>query len=114
MTGDPQYSNMSLISTFLKAFNRAYLGPLPTEGESGALPDGVQELIPPEVQKKMRELFVNYFETASKTLVKGQMVCGRIHCLADDRNFSSRTSVTMRRISSLVKCSRTARTRMSA
>lgn len=76
MTGDPQYGNIPLLAAFLKSFGRAYLGPQPTEGEvAQELPEGIEELIPQEVQKKMRELFINYFETASKTLVKGQMVC---------------------------------------
>lgn len=80
MTGDPQYSNIPVIASFLKAFSRPYLGPQTTKnGEpnimtEGQLPEGVEELVPPEVQKKMRELFVSYFETASKTLVKGQIV----------------------------------------
>jgi regulator of nonsense transcripts 2 len=77
MTGDPQYANMSLMSAFLKGFSRAYLGPQPAKDDGAVedqLPDGVQELIPTEVQKQMRQLFVSYFETASKTLVKGQMV----------------------------------------
>lgn len=79
MTGDTQYTNLPLFSTFLKYFNRSYLGPAvaaaddpPTESDT--LPDGMIELVPVEIQKKMRELFISYFETASKTLVKGQIV----------------------------------------
>lgn len=83
MTGDPQYSNIPVITSFLKAFGRAFLGPQPAKNgdatpEEASLPDGVEELVPPEVQKKMRELFVNYFETTSKTLVKGQIVGWRL------------------------------------
>ncbi|WVQ81313.1 hypothetical protein IAT38_003436 [Cryptococcus sp. DSM 104549] len=86
MTNDPQYSNLPLLSTFLKYFGRAYLGPNPTPAGKEAngqaadsdtkrdeLPEGVNELVPVDVQKKMRELFDNYFSTASKTLVKGQI-----------------------------------------
>ncbi|ADV23037.1 hypothetical protein I315_04869 [Cryptococcus gattii Ru294] len=84
MTGDPQYTNLPLITTFLKYFGRAYLGDNPISSSQGpkdgavkdgaeTLPDGVTELVPPEVQKQMWQLFVNYFNTASKTLVKGQL-----------------------------------------
>lgn len=75
MTSDPQYTNIPLISTFLKHFNRAYMGPAPPkEGEAPeTLPDGVEELVPAEVQKQMRDLLVKYFDSASKTLVKGQI-----------------------------------------
>lgn len=76
MSNDPQYSNMPLLATFLKSYNRAYLGPQPPADGSAteALPAGVEELMPAEVQKSMRALFTTYFQTASKTLVKGQMV----------------------------------------
>lgn len=70
MTNDPQFSNMPLLTSFLKTFGRAYLGPKADE----QLPEGVEELVPPEMQKKMRELFTNYFNSASKALVKGQTV----------------------------------------
>lgn len=82
MTGDPQYSNLPLITTFLKYFGRAYLGDNPVlskaadgakEDEVETLPENVTELVPPEIQKQMWQLFVNYFNTASKTLVKGQL-----------------------------------------
>ncbi|WVN87840.1 uncharacterized protein L203_103035 [Cryptococcus depauperatus CBS 7841] len=86
MSNDPQYVHLPLLSTFLKYFGRAYLGPNPlqlnqeTSGSDRAveaatdyLNGPVAELVPVEVQKKMRELFVNYFNTASKTLVKGHV-----------------------------------------
>ncbi|KAL1407550.1 mRNA decay protein [Vanrija albida] len=75
MSNDPQYSNMPLLATFLKSYNRAYLGPQPPADGAAVetLPNGVEELMPPEVQKSMRALFTTYFQTASKTLVKGQM-----------------------------------------
>ncbi|WVQ93013.1 hypothetical protein IAU59_000076 [Kwoniella sp. CBS 9459] len=84
MTGDPSYNNLPLLSTFLKYYGRAYLGPNPATSSkhvatNGAtsdkeeLPAEVTELVPPEIQKKMRELFENYFNSASKTLVKGQI-----------------------------------------
>lgn len=84
MTGDTQYANLPLLSAFVKYYKRAYLGQSvvdgdePTEGDK--LPDGMMELVPVEIQNAMRELFTNYFDTASKTLVKGQIVsprCGR-------------------------------------
>jgi regulator of nonsense transcripts 2 len=84
MTNDPQFVNLPLIATFLKHFDRPYLGPqaestvLPNGGvaaDSSLLPEGMEELIPVEVQVKMREMFVGYFFSASKTLVKGQIVC---------------------------------------
>ncbi|WWC72867.1 uncharacterized protein I206_106831 [Kwoniella pini CBS 10737] len=83
MTNDPQFTNLPLISTFLKYFVRAYLGPNIGAVQNGQanghiheeekLPQDVTELIPVEVQKKMRDLFENYFNSASKTLVKGQI-----------------------------------------
>lgn len=73
MTNDPQFSNMPLLTSFLKTFGRAYLGPKPDKADE-QLPEGVEELVPPEMQKKMRELFTNYFNSASKALVKGQTV----------------------------------------
>ena len=87
MSGDAQYANLPLLSTFLKHFNRAYLGsPEKTaeekasgHGETGSspdLPDEVTELIPVGLQKEFREMFVTYFNTASKTLVKGHLVSG--------------------------------------
>jgi regulator of nonsense transcripts 2 len=69
----------------LKHFNRAYLGsPEKTAeekasehgatGSSLGLPDEVTELIPVGLQKEFREMFVAYFNTASKTLIKGHLV----------------------------------------
>lgn len=74
MSGDPTYSNIPLLITFLKSYKRAYLG-------DAALPDLAvangthHELVPPELQSKFRQLFETYFSTASKALVKGQTVC---------------------------------------
>jgi regulator of nonsense transcripts 2 len=72
MSNDPQYNNLPLPTTFLRSFGRTYLGPAPNTQE--ALADGVEELVPTEIQAKMRQLFVGYFEGASKTLIKGQHV----------------------------------------
>jgi len=85
MTGDAQYANLPLLSTFLKHFNRAYLGSPEKSAEEKAsghgatgpspdLPDEVTELIPVGLQKEFREMFVAYFNTASKTLIKGHLV----------------------------------------
>lgn len=79
MTGDPQYLNMPLIITFLKSYGRVYLGAKPasrevSDGEGEALPEGVSELVPAASQKAFRDSFVAYFNGASKTLVKGQVV----------------------------------------
>jgi hypothetical protein len=115
MTNDPQYNNMPLVAAFLKAFTRAYLGPQTKEGDAPeTLPDDLQELIPVEVQKKMRELFVSYFEGASKTLVKGQTVSFHsLPLLADCRNFLNKISVTTRRTSSSARSLRTGSMRTS-
>ena len=96
MTGDAQYLNLPILSTFLKYFARTYIGP--KNDSEKAVPDGVQELVPVEIQTKMRELFTDYFNSASKTLVKGQVVSpsslnthpSRTHA----RNSSSRTNAT--------------------
>ena len=86
MTGDAQFANLPLLSTFLKHFNRAYLGDADikangdaSDGANGdsngtGLPEGVEDLVPVGVQKDFRDLFNGYFNGASKTLVKGQMV----------------------------------------
>ncbi|WVQ73762.1 hypothetical protein IAR50_003342 [Cryptococcus sp. DSM 104548] len=85
MANDPQFYNLPLLSTFLKYFGRAYLGSKHSnESSNGSnaaaeeqrkeeLPEGIEEFVPVEVQRKMRELFVGYFNTTSKTLVKGQI-----------------------------------------
>ncbi|RSH95137.1 hypothetical protein EHS25_000223 [Saitozyma podzolica] len=89
MSGDPQFNNIPLVASFLKYFNRAYLGPaqlakdskaeqpsgtpaVETE-ESEQLPADMTEMVPVEIQWKMRELVVGYFQNAGKTLVKGQI-----------------------------------------
>jgi regulator of nonsense transcripts 2 len=79
MTGDPQFANLPLLSTFLKHFYRTYLGVQDKAGEqeptsSSDLPEGVKELVPIGLQKEFRDLFVGYFAAASKTLVKGHLV----------------------------------------
>lgn len=90
MTGDAQFANLPLLSTFLKHFNRAYLGDADKHskdnGDAGnavngelngtGLPEGVDDLVPFGVQKDFREMFHAYFSGASKTLIKGQMVSG--------------------------------------
>ena len=83
MSNDPTYVNLPLLTTFLKHFERAYLGgpdghavqaeQANTDGED-KLPGGMEELVPDEERKTARSLFVNYFTSASKTLVKGQVV----------------------------------------
>lgn len=114
MSGDPQFNNMPLISAFLKFFSRVYLGP-PPETEEG-LPEGVLELVPAEVQSKMRELFVGYFNSASKTLVKGQVVSlgssPRPPARAKIRNCSNRISEITKRTSSRARSSKTDNTPM--
>lgn len=75
MSNDPTYINLPLLATFLKHFERAYLGCSDsTDGAASDLPAGVEELIPAEERKTMRSMFVSYFNSASKTLVKGQVV----------------------------------------
>ncbi|RXK37451.1 hypothetical protein M231_05274 [Tremella mesenterica] len=77
MTGDPQFSNMPLLSYFLKHLAGAYLGPDPSTEKTGLIeddmPENVEDLVPAESQKNIRDLFQTYFNNASKTLVKGQL-----------------------------------------
>lgn len=86
MTNDPTFVNLPLLTTFLKHFDRAYLGATAESG-SGAkddgsyanggqekLPSGVEELVPADGRQTVRSMFVGYFNSASKTLVKGQVV----------------------------------------
>lgn len=113
MSGDPQFNNMPLISAFLKFFSRVYLGPQPMAEEK--LPEGVLELVPADVQSKMRELCVGYFHSASKTLVKGQVVGTSSSHLppacVDVRNCSNKTNATTKRTSNPARSSKTANTR---
>ena len=89
MSGDLQFANIPLLSTFLKAYSRTYLGPQEVAGQGsdaqingdshaekgvGTLPEGVEELVPVETQTKIRQMFATYFQQASTTLVKGQTV----------------------------------------
>ncbi len=90
MSDDPQFTNLPLIATFLKSFNHAYLGPQANEplaqdgarangvgdvsGDSPSPPEGMVQLLPMETQKAMREMMIGYFNSTSKTLVKGQIV----------------------------------------
>ena len=90
MSDDPQFINLPLVATFLKHFSRAYLGPANDShatrvgartngderpnGNSEIAIDITSELVPEETQKAMRDMHVSYFNTASKTLVKGQIV----------------------------------------
>lgn len=101
MTGDVQYTNIPLITTFLKYFSRTYLGPRPDTAEQ--LPAGVEELVPETIQAKMRELFLGYFNAASKTLIKGQHVSHLASTMTDSRNSWSKTDGTTKRTSNLEK-----------
>jgi hypothetical protein len=75
MSGDPTYSNIPLLITFLKSYKRAYLGD--TARPDLATANGShKELVSPDLQSKFRQLFEAYFSTASKALVKGQTVSG--------------------------------------
>lgn len=76
MSGDPTYSNIPLLITFLKSYKRAYLGDTATPDLATA--NGMhRELVSPDLQGKFRQLFEAYFSTASKALVKGQTVSRR-------------------------------------
>ena len=105
MAGDAQFINLPLLSTFLKYFSRAYLGPSSDASASHdtALPDGVDEFVPAETQSKIREMFVGYFNNASKTLVKGQIVSSTVAdshtMLKHDRNCLNKTREITRRTS---------------
>ena len=74
MSNDPTYINIPLIIAFIKHFDRTYLGPNSTNGGDEPLPDGMTELVPVDIQKMYRATLVAYFNAASKTLVKGQVV----------------------------------------
>ncbi|ORX39238.1 armadillo-type protein [Kockovaella imperatae] len=68
MANDLQFTNLPLLAAFLKHFSRAYLG-----ATDSSLPESIDDLVPIEAQPKIREMFVGYFNQASKTLVKGQV-----------------------------------------
>ena len=120
MSNDPAFINLPLLATFLKYFERAYLGGAEVaEGAgdtSGDLPAGVDELVPAEERKTMRSLFVSYFNSASKTLVKGQVVSPILFSLERmliTRNSLSRTSEITKPTSNLARYSRTVNERTS-
>ena len=89
MANDPQFTNLPLIAAFLKHYSRAYLGFQgqesctsergPTNGTTDVEGEGVgsqeilEEFVPKDTQNAMKEMFVAYFNSASKTLVKGQI-----------------------------------------
>lgn len=79
MSGDPTYSNIPLLVTFLKSYKRAYLGDAATS-DVAASNGTQQELVSPDFQSKFRQLFESYFNTASKALIKGQTVSRRMLC----------------------------------
>jgi regulator of nonsense transcripts 2 len=120
MTGDPQFTNIPLLSTFLKHFSRAYLGEPSSKVEDGNTNSDTspgEELIPSTVQAAFKEMFIGYFNSASKTLVKGQIVSCSLdqsHAAhAARRNFSSKINVIMRRTSSRERYSKTVNMHMS-
>ncbi|GHJ86192.1 hypothetical protein NliqN6_2594 [Naganishia liquefaciens] len=71
MAGDPTYSNIPLLVTFLKSYRRAYLGD-PATSHEAETNGSHSELVSLDLQSKFRHLFETYFNTASKALVKGQ------------------------------------------
>lgn len=60
MDNDPQYNNVPLLITFLKSYQRAYLGP----GD---------ELVSSNTQSEFTSAFHAFFERASKALTKGHL-----------------------------------------
>jgi hypothetical protein len=74
MSNDPQYSNIPLLTTFLKSFQRPYLGAESLSLEM-AMTNEEDELVPASYREKFRKVFTDYFKAASKVLVKGHTVC---------------------------------------
>jgi regulator of nonsense transcripts 2 len=77
MSNDPQFSNIPLVSTFLKHFQRAYLGPSPlSQSQEIASTDADEEneLVPATYRERFRKTFEDYFKNAGKVLVKGHTV----------------------------------------
>lgn len=77
MSNDATYTNISLVIAFLKHFDRTYLGASGIGGQDTVqdLPEGMEELVLVDTQKSFKSMFVAYFNGASKTLVRGQVVC---------------------------------------
>lgn len=121
MSGDPTYSNIPLLITFLKSYKRAYLGDAAMPDAAAANGGAPHELVPPELQAKFRQLFETYFSTAGKALVKGQTVSVVVHERRvkhgglmgfGRRNCSSKIRRITRRISRPERYSRIGRIRM--
>ncbi|KAJ9107589.1 hypothetical protein QFC21_001048 [Naganishia friedmannii] len=86
MSNDPTFSNIPLLITFLKTYKRTYLGgdegtTTTTTASDQIAAAEAQELVPPSLQGKFRELFVAYFGVASKALVKGQTHGSPLRCV---------------------------------
>ena len=117
MTDDPQFTNLPLLTYFLKHLGRVYMGSMGEATSNDEAAEPMEELAPKAIQTSVRDLFLGYFNNASKTLVKGQIVSSLFPLalqLLIERNCSSRTNATMRHTSSREKSSKTANTLMSA
>lgn len=130
MTDDPQFANLPLVASFIKTLGRVYLGPqviIPAQNGDqvigsadnlAASTESLDELIPVDTQRGMKEMLVGYFSSASKTLVKGQIVGGQALRRQETnfafRNCWSRTSAITKRTSSQARSLKTVNTHMSA
>lgn len=96
LSSDPLYTSLPLFSTFLKSYSRLYLGPPPSSPSSASVLDpkpGEQlsngpeeeELVPLDLQRRLRSLFAAYYEGLSKVVTKGRVVSSTFIRLARSR-----------------------------
>ena len=87
LASDPLYTSLPLFTSFLKSYGRVYLGPPSVISDPsqdpipGEAPSAVEEeLVPVEMQKRLRVLFDAYYEGLGKVVTRGRVVSGLALC----------------------------------
>ena len=75
------YASLPLFTSFLKSYGRVYLGPAPITGDPAEDPlPGEQapkveaELVPVEMQRRLKTLFDTYYDGLGKVVTRGRVV----------------------------------------
>jgi hypothetical protein len=124
LSNDPTLSSLPLLSTFLKAYSRPYLGIVPPTAakqisalaepgklsstqstESGAFPSLAKEddeLVEQEIRDRFKRMCEGYFENVCKKLIIEHTVnlfftAPHIDCLKDISDFKNRIDATTKR-----------------
>ncbi|KAL7411066.1 armadillo-type protein [Mrakia frigida] len=80
LASDPLYTSLPLFTSFLKSYGRVYLGPPSVASDPsqdpipGEAPPAVEEeLVPVEMQKRLKALFDAYYEGLGKVVTRGRV-----------------------------------------